>query len=81
MEFYTLLHVLELCLRALCITGTGQCHFSIAPAIYHFLIFNISFANLKNYGILKLHRAYSSPKIFRMDLELSYKIKNRNRKI
>ena len=33
----------------------GQCNFSIAPAIYHFLILHISFANLKNFGFLRLH--------------------------
>ena len=33
----------------------GQCNFSIAPAIYHFLILYVSFANLKNFGSLRLH--------------------------
>ena len=33
----------------------GQCNFSIAPVIYHFLILYISFANLKNFGFLRLH--------------------------
>jgi len=34
----------------------GQCNFAIAPVIYHFQIFYISFANLKNFGFLRLHR-------------------------
>jgi hypothetical protein len=34
---------------------TGQCNFGIAPVIYHFLILYISFANLKNFGFLRLH--------------------------
>jgi hypothetical protein len=34
----------------------GQCNFAIAPVIYHFRIFYISFANLKNFGFLRLHR-------------------------
>jgi len=34
----------------------GQCNFSIAPVIYHFLILYISFANLKNFGFLRFHQ-------------------------
>ncbi len=39
----------------------GQYNFSIAPVIYHFPIFYISFANLKNFGLLRLHQP--KPKI------------------
>ena len=40
---------------------TGQCNFSIAPAIYHFLILYISFANLKNFNFLRLHQHRHNP--------------------
>jgi hypothetical protein len=33
----------------------GQYNFSIAPVIYHFMIFYMSFANLKNFDFLRLH--------------------------
>jgi hypothetical protein len=32
----------------------------IAPLIYNFLIYYISFANLKNFGVLRLHREIDS---------------------
>ena len=42
--------------KLVCLKWTGQCNISVAPLIYHFLIYYISFANLKNFGILRLHR-------------------------
>ena len=38
-----------------CIKKMGQYNFSIAPVIYHFMIFYMSFANLKNFDFLRLH--------------------------
>jgi hypothetical protein len=34
----------------------GAMCFSIAPVIYHFVIFYMSFANLKNFGFFRLHQ-------------------------
>ena len=42
-------------IKPLCIKMMGQCNFSIAPIIYHFMIYYMSFAALKNLGILRMH--------------------------
>jgi len=40
----------------------GAMRFSIAPVIYHFVIFNMSFANLKNFGFLRFQQHSRYPK-------------------
>ena len=42
----------------------GAMCFSIAPVICHFLIFYISFANLKNFGFLRLHQHSRNVKFY-----------------
>jgi len=34
----------------------GAMRFSIAPVIYHFVIFYMSFANLKNFGFFRFQQ-------------------------
>ena len=42
--------------KPVCLTSTGQCDFCIAPLIHNFLIYYMSFANLKNFGFVILHQ-------------------------
>ena len=52
--------------KLVCLKMMGQCNFSIAPAIYHFLICSISFANPKNFSLVILHLYSRNPQSSKM---------------